>query len=119
MDMKEEVLDDGPGMYMKKAAAFLREVMALAKAQKVSIPRVLCDMCPTNRDIMAFMIQKIDWTHETGYLTFQRQPKGNANGHMHIAMLAFSEEAYLGQGVYLSDALLMLEQRGLDEFTGA
>ena len=37
---------------------------------------------------------------------------------MHVAQLAFSEEAYPGQGVYLSDALLMLEQRGLDEFTG-
>ena len=37
---------------------------------------------------------------------------------MHIAMLAFSEEAYPGQGVYLSDALLLLEQRGIEEFEG-
>ena len=51
-------------------------------------------------------------------LPVSANPKGNAKGYMHVAQLAFSEEAYPGQGVYLSDALLLLEQRGLDEFTG-
>ena len=64
--MKEEVLDDGPDMYMKKAAAFLREVMALAKAHKVSIPRVLCELFPMNRDMKAFMLQHIAWNSEAG-----------------------------------------------------
>ena len=44
LDMKEVVLDDGLDTYTKKAAAFLREVMALAKEQRAG-SRGCCASC--------------------------------------------------------------------------
>ena len=78
--MQEEALDDGPDMYMKKAATFLREVMALARAQKVSTPRVLCELFPMNPDMKASMLQPSASTHQAGYLTFQCLPQGMHKG---------------------------------------
>ena len=101
--------------YTKKAAAFLRHVEDEAKGAKISMAKLLSDAFPSGHALKTAIVDRVPWKVEVGYITFQRQPTGNAKGHMHITQLAFMEDAYPGQGVYLSDAILILEQRGLQD----
>jgi hypothetical protein len=116
---EEHVLENGDVValqYVKGALSFLGYVAEQAQHNKLSMAKQLAQMFPPGPELKKALIKRISWNSEKGYLTFQRQPKGTCKGHMHITMLMFTEDSFPGNGVYLQDALMMLEQRGLEEF---
>ena len=41
-------------------------------------------------------------------------PRTNANGHAHISMRGYREDAYPGNGIYVVDAITLLEHKADD-----
>ena len=101
--------------YVKSACEFLRIVMESAKSNQISIARQLTILFPPSAELKSALLEKLPWRRELGYLTFQRHPSGSSKGCVHVAMLSYAEDAYPGKGVYLSDAAILLEQRGLED----
>lgn len=97
--------------HVKGATEFLRIVVEEATSNKMSVAQQLTEMFPPSSDLRLALLEKLPWQRELGYLTFQRQPSGNSKGRLHVAMLSYSEDSYPGKGVYLSDAIILLEQR--------
>ena len=108
---------DSSAEFIKKTVAFLRHVEQRAKTAGVSMAKVLTDVFPLSDETRAAVQIQVPWISEVGLLTFQRQPRGSAKGKMHITQLSFAESGYPGQGVYLGDAILILEQRGLQDLS--
>ena len=55
------------------------------------------------------MVEHIPWKTQNGYVSFLRTPPGNCKGQIHVSMLNYGEGCFAGSGVYLEDALLLLD----------
>ena len=109
--------DEGEGgssltQFLKEAKAWLKaEVIDVAKRSSPprSIPSTLAALFPPNSDTKKQIVARIPWKTQNGYVTFLRPPTNNCKGQMHVSMLSYDESSFAGQGVYLEDALLLLD----------
>ena len=94
---------------------FLRRLRELKLASgSTSLPAVLSELFPPSDNLKRAITRQIPWDTSKGYTTFLRAPKTSAKGHTHIAMLGYQEEAYPGNGIYVVDAITLLELQAAD-----
>ena len=60
-------------------------------------------------EIREMCVKYVPWSISPGYVNFQVVPKTSKKGIIHISFLAWDGEAYHGKGMYVTDAIMLLE----------
>ena len=53
-------------------------------------------------------------SRRAGYVNFMVAPKTTKKGYIHVSMMAFQKTSYAGFGMFVSDALVMLDGQGFE-----
>ena len=109
VDVDVAASEESASVFCQEVAAWISTLHAEALQEGLSLPTVVEKRFPMSSVMRHAIIAKVPWDTKKGLLTMQSLPRGKCKGHAHVAMLNYSPRAFLGQGLYTSDAIVWLQ----------
>ena len=110
-------MEDDPNQFVQQVIVpWLKLLSSKCDDLKPSLAHALHGECPefvgsSSTEGMAEAMRKhIPWGQ--GYVNMQQVPKSSKKGHIHVSMLACTADAYPANGLFLADAIVLLEAQG-------
>ena len=113
----EETLDGTTcTTYVTNVIAWLEKLLKDSKSKGKTLAKLFADTVHSHqadKEVLRDDFKRLIPWNCSGYLNFQSAPKTGKQGQVHASFLAFDQEAYPGNGMYVQDSIVLLGSTSL------